>query len=212
MCGTRCLRAARWALFCLSPLLLLLQGCIGVESTLRIAADGSGTVTLDYRISQFVTKLGTAQGERGKIPLPVTADDFREAVSRSPGVALVGEVRTTEDEDDIHVQATLRFDRIESLSEVPGLDTMPIALTREGETWTLRQVITAGANGGPIDAESREMVQALFGDYALTFVVEAPAAVRSASLGVVSGRTVRYSVAMADLLAMDEQTVLEVVW
>ena len=192
---------------------LTLMGCIGVETTVSFAADGSGTATMSYRVSQFVTKLGTAEGEEGGVPLPISAEDFRAAVADAPGVSIVGEVKQTEDEEDIRVEATLRFDRVESLGAVRGFGSLPSKLTREDSRWTYRQLISEGGDPAkPVDADTMELMNALFAGYELTFVVEAPADIKSANLGEIQGRTARYSVSMPELLKMTARTEWEVVW
>lgn len=192
---------------------LLAVGCIGVETSLDFAADGSGTATIAYRVSQFVTKLATAEGEEGGVPLPITEADFRGAVAGVQGVSLIGEVTREEDEQDIRIQAKLRFDRVESLAGVSGFGDTPAALTREGDLWVYRQVVTAGGTeSGPVDAQTMKIIEALFSGYEVTFVVNAPAAIRSSNLGTVQGRTARYSVTVPELLKMTQRTELEVAW
>ena len=197
------------------PLVLLFSasGCIGVETTFDFTADGSGTATLAYRVSQFVTKLATAEGEGGGVPLPITEADFRAAVADAAGVSLIGDVTRSEDEEDIRIRAKLRFDRVESLARVSGFGDTPAALAREGDRWVYRQVVSAGgAQGEQVDADTMKIIEALFSGYELTFVVNAPAAIRSSNLGTVEGRTVRYSVTVPELLKMTQRTELEVVW
>lgn len=207
----RCRFAAAVAL--VMALVLALAGCIGVETTMEFAADGSGTATMVYRVSQMVTKIGTGEGEQGGVPLPITEADFTRAVADAPGVSLVGDVKRSEDEENITMEAKLRFDRVESLAGVQGFGDTPATLTRDGDRWVFRQVITAGAKPGEsIDPETERIVEALFSGYNVAFVIQAPADIKSASLGQVAGRTVRYSVAVPELLKMTERTELEVVW
>jgi len=192
---------------------LTLGGCIGVETTVSFADDGSGSAKMSYRVSQFVTKLGTAEGEQGGVPLPISAEDFRAAVADAPGVSIVGEVKRTEDEEDIRVDATLHFDRVESLAAVRGFGSLPSTLTHEGSGWTYRQLISEGGDAAqPVDADTMELVNALFAGYSLTFVVQAPADIKSANLGQIEGRTARYSVPVPELLKMTARTEWEVVW
>jgi hypothetical protein len=210
----RPLRAARRALPVVAVLLVALltvSACIGVETTLDFSADGSGTATVSYRISQFVTKLATAEGEEGGVPLPVSEKDFRAAVADAPGVSLVGNVTVKEDEENISVEARLRYDRVESLAKVRGFGDTPGTLGRDGDRWVYRQVVTAGGRE-QADAETMQIIEALFAGYKVTFVINAPADIRSASLGEVKGRTVRYSVSVPELLEMTQPTELEVVW
>jgi len=190
-----------------------LAGCIGVETTFTFKDDGSGELAVDYRVSQFVTKLGTAKDEEGRVTLPITKADFEKAVADAPGVRIIGTVEQSEDEENITLKARLGFDSVASLAKVRGFDQMKASLARDGSGWLLTQTIAVGGTPDqPIDAQTMELVTALFSGYAVTFVVEAPTVIKSANLGEISGRSVRYSVTIPDLLKMTQKTELEVTW
>jgi hypothetical protein len=206
---TRRLAAAALA----AAVALGLGGCIGVETTYVFQADGSGTATLVYKVSQLVTQIGTGQGEEGGVPLPLTEADFTRAVSEAPGVSLTGGVKRTEDEENITIAAALRFDRVESLAKVRGFGDSPATLTQDGDRWVFRQVVSSGGKPGEqVDTDTMKIVEQMFAGYDVTFVVQAPAEIRSATLGTISGKTLKYSVSIPDLLKTTQPVQLEVVW
>ena len=192
---------------------LLLSGCIGIETTVSFGSDGSGTIAMTYRVSQLVTRLGTAEGEEGGVPLPLSAEDFRAAIADAPGVSLVEDVQQRQTEEDVWIEAKLRFGKVEELQKVRGFGSSEATLQRDASGWVYRQLITqGGGDQAAMDAETLQLVDTLFSGYEVTFVVEAPTPIKSANVGKVDGRTARYSIPVKDLLTMTERLVWEVVW
>ena len=59
-------------LLVLFSLSFTLLSCLSVESEITVKNDGSGTLTLSYRISRMVTEIGRLEDENTLVPLPVT--------------------------------------------------------------------------------------------------------------------------------------------
>ncbi len=188
--------------------LLMLSSCIGIESEFRFDADGSGTLSLTYRVSQMVKDID-ASGDAHTLPLPVSREDFQRAVAASQGLRLLSYQRS-EDEKDVTIRASLAFDRVEQADGVgKGGD---FSLVQEGEAQVFRCVLSPG--GPPPDQDTLELIRLLFQDYELSFVVRAPRKISSHSLGTLAPdeRSVSYSIAVADLLSNPQPQTLEVRW
>jgi len=195
--------------------LTLAVSCIGIETKITFKEDGSGSASFKYKISQMIMNLGSTEEGEDPIPLPVSDEDFRAAVESADGVEISGNVTQTEDEENIYIEASVLFDKVESLSAMEDFESMPATLERDGDRWVFRQVIVPGEIGDAeeeIDAESMGMIEAMFSGYEIAFTVVAPRNIQSASMGEVTGKSVRYAIAMPDLLKQREETVLEVVW
>jgi hypothetical protein len=201
----------------LLTLVVLLSACIGVESNVSFRNDGSGTLRLEYRISKALIEMGKESG--GETPLPFSEEELREAVEGNPKVELL-EVSQREDEQDVYIVSEFGFDRIEDFAEIEEFDDMPMSLERAGGDSTFRMLISEG-NGGDepeeaeeTDAELQAMFEQMFAGYEIIVVVNAPGPVKSHNLGELSSdsRTVRYSLPILELDALEEETTLTVVW
>ena len=200
----------------LSTLVLLLSACIGVESNVTFKNDGSGTLKLEYRISKALIEMGKEGG--GETPLPFSEEELREAVEGNPKVELL-DLSQREDEQDVYIVSEFGFHRIEDFTDIQEFDDMPMSLERAGGENTFRMLISEGNGGGEetaeeTDAELQAMFEQMFAGYEIIVVVNAPSPVKSHNLGELSpdGRTVRYSLPILDMEALEEQTVLTVVW
>jgi hypothetical protein len=201
----------------LLAILVLVGACIGVESDVTFKNDGSGTLRLEYRISKALIEMGK-EGE-GETPLPFSEEEMRAAVEGNPKVRLT-ELSQREDEQDVYIVSEFGFDRIEDFADIEEFDDMPMTLERAGGQNTFRMLITEG-NGGAdeessdeTNAEMQAMFEQMFAGYELIVVVNAPSRVKSHNLGDLSsdGRTVRYSLPILDMEALEEETALTVVW
>ncbi|GHU25071.1 hypothetical protein FACS1894164_13260 [Spirochaetia bacterium] len=67
---------------------LLLSGCFGVSATVVIRANGAGSITMEYHISQTLESLGKQDGNERYPPIPVGKVDFERTVNRIPGLRL----------------------------------------------------------------------------------------------------------------------------
>ena len=70
-------------MFCI---VMLLSSCIGVNADMVVQANGSGSITLEYHVSQFLESLGKLDGNENWPLIPVGRADFA-------GGRLVGIVR-----------------------------------------------------------------------------------------------------------------------
>jgi len=200
----------RWAALAVAA--LLLSSCIGIESRLSFRQDGSGALTLSYKVSQFMKNIDAGR-EQKSLPLPVSREDFERAVFGIPGLRLAS-FQQREDEQNVYVDANVAFDTIEALNEFSRRGAMGLTVSRQGEGLLCRQEISAAREPGEISADSLEMIRTFFGEYELVYSVGAPAAIRSHSLGELDGegRVLTYRVSISDILRNSAAQVLEVSW
>jgi hypothetical protein len=92
----------------LLAVLLCLGSCIGVSADIALNADGSGTLTLEYRLSRLLKTLGEQDGNERWYPLPVGEADFERTLARLPGMSLLS-FSTKDDGKDVMVTAKTRF-------------------------------------------------------------------------------------------------------
>lgn len=204
---------------------LLLASCLGVAVETRFNADGSGTMTMQMRISKSVIEMGQeSEGDTG-FDIPTSKEDIEAQYEGVPGVELV-EVIEEETAEDLIITATVEFESFEALIEAEEQDS-PVetaTLTTTGGETTFSMVVggAADAMGGeasPFGEEDMDeamiaMMAAFLEGYSMDYVVTAPKQVSSHSHGELSGdgRTVTLSMPMADYFFLTEPITFEVVW
>ena len=98
----------------LLPLFLLFSSCFGLDLDIALNADGSGTVTLEYRVSQEMDALGRLDGNERWNTIPVGMADFQRTIDRLPDMRLVS-FSSRQGARDIIVSARMEFASIQGL-------------------------------------------------------------------------------------------------
>ena len=98
------------------PLLFifLLASCFGVDAEITLNANGTGTIALEYRVSQSLEALGRLDGNERWNTIPVGRADFERTLDRLPDMRLVS-FSSRQDARDIIISARLEFSSIEGL-------------------------------------------------------------------------------------------------
>ena len=207
-------------LLLLALVILLFSSCIGIESNVSFKKDGSGDIVFIYRISKMLTEMG---GEDAETPLPVSEEALTASVADHPGLTLK-KVSQREDDQDIFITAEIGFEAIEEFTGLEDFSAMPMRLEARGGDTVFTQIISegTGSDGDSEDgssgegemAEMQAMMQEFFLGYELIFVVNAPSPIKEHNLGELSGngRSVTYVIPLLELTAMQQETVLSVVW
>ena len=191
----------------------LLSSCIGIDSRLTIRDNGSGTLTLIYRVSQLVVNLGSPVDGRNVVPLPLSRADFDRSLEAADGKVRLTQFDRTEDQNDVTIRAVLAFDSLDALAQLSAFHSADIHAAADGDNYTFSQLI-AKAPREPITDDSLRMVDAFFGGYDLSFRVETPKPVKSNSLGTLSDdkRTLTYKTSIKDLVRAKSDVVLSMSW
>ena len=198
-------------LLAVAALMVALGACVSIESRFVFNEDGSGDLHLVYRLDPAMAELGNAAAA-GALPLPISERDFRAATAAVEGLELT-EYRRDDGEDAVVVSATLHFDLVRKLAELPSFADLQPRL-EGGDPATFALVLGIAADDPALDAGARELLNMLFGDHVVSFVVEAPRPIRDSSEGVLSedGRQVTVTIPLARYAAQRERQVLTVRW
>ncbi len=191
---------------------VVLCSCVGVESRLSIGNDGSGTLSLDYRVPREVAAYGRADDAGLAIPLPVDRADFLRAIEGIPGVRLTRYSRRAS-EDQIAIHALIAFRNLADLARVPALGDAGLSLVESGGTRTLTQVV-AGKPGSAPTPESLAMIDSLFAGAAITVVLTTPSPMTPGTVGTLSPdrRTLTWTGTLGDLARRTGSVVLTATW
>lgn len=187
-----------------------LCSCVGVESRLAIRNDGSGTLTLDYRIARAVADFGSTSSQGA--PLPVEKADFQRAIDGIPGVRLSRYTRRAA-EDFVVIHAVLTFRNIDDLARVPALRDAGLAFAESGDTHTLTQVVAGSPYTAPTP-ESLAMIDSLFAEAAVTVVLSTPSPMTPGTVGTLSPdrRTLTWNATLGELARRTGSVVLTATW
>jgi hypothetical protein len=121
----------------------LLGSCLGVKSDISIRRNGSGSISLEYRISGDLESLGKLEGNALWPPLPVGRGDFERTAARVPGLSLDSfNVKTGG--GDVVSRVKLDFADTQALLGFLDAAGQRAALTREGD----RQCLSLSLGGG----------------------------------------------------------------
>jgi hypothetical protein len=192
---------------------LLLSSCVAVDSKLSIKDDGSGTLTLSYRVSQLVVDLGDSSSDKSAVPLPLTRADFERSLEASKGKVRLAQFDRSETEKDIVIHAELSFESLEALGQVPAFHDEQITAVTAGSRHTLSQVI-ARAPATAVNDDSLRMVDAFFDGYDLTFTIEAPGPIHDNTLGTLSAdkKVLTYTTSIKEIMRAKSDVVLSLGW
>lgn len=187
--------------------LLFLSGCLSSETEVVLRDDGSGRVTLQYRIDALAYDTGAFGGDNAGRIVPVTERDFRRAEAELPGLT-IRRYRSRRTDELVEVTAVLSFDSTDTLERLLGEDSVQIELTETGGSWT--QTLAAGRvqdDGDEALAESLE-------PYSLSFSLFPPGDVESSLGGDLSGdrRSATVVIGLAEIVRASEPIVWTVVW
>lgn len=189
---------------------MLLTSCIGIDAAVELRSDGSGSISLEYRISRMVESMGKLDGNEAWLPLPVGRPDFERTVARVSGLALTS-FSSKETENDVVVSAGLTFTNPTAL--VTFLDATGRSASFEADGASGKLTMRLAEGGGPLDPDLERLVYTVFKGYSIKLKVRTPA-VPSSSLGTVveASRTVSYESPVADLLASKTPISWEIAW
>jgi hypothetical protein len=191
---------------------ILLCSCVGIESRIELRPDGSGTLTLSYKVAQYMKNIDVGREDK-RLPLPVSRDDFRRAADGIEGLRLL-ELDQREDEKDIYIRAVLEFDTLEALNGLGPKPGLGLSLYESGGERTLRQEIAPAARSGELSEDSLAMISDYFEGYGLAYTLRVPAPIKRHNLGELSQdrRSLTYNATVLQLMQAVEPVILEVVW
>lgn len=197
----------------LSCAAIVLSSCIGIDSRLTLKDDGSGTLSLTYRVSQVVADLGLSSTGSSAIPLPLSRADFDRSLESAKGKVRLTRFSSSENEKDITISVDLAFDSFEALAQLDAFRDAQLTLSANGTGKTFSQLV-ARAPAEPVSEATLQMFDALFSDYTLSFVLQAPRPIQTTTVGTLSAdkRTLTYSAPVKDAVTTKSDIVLSAGW
>jgi len=215
------LRATRFAIVVV--VILLLTSCFGVEMKTVFNADGSGRMTIKFRVSQMLLEMGE---EESGVEVPLSKEDLTSQYEGLEGVTVI-DVTEEETEEDRIITAVIDFDDFNVLSSEEELPGDEASLEIAGGKSVLKILIgpptgneeeeTAdGADVPPaeMDESMLAMMQSFMEGYSVDYTIVAPKKIVSHSHGEVEkdGKTLVFAMPMGEFIMIEDPYFLEVVW
>jgi len=123
--------------------LLLLTSCFGVDFEIALNADGSGIITLEYRVSRAFDAIGRLDGNARWNTIPVGLSDFERSLERLPNIRLLS-FAAAEDARDKIITARMEFLSIEGLLEFLDATGQRTSLSANGNENSLILTLNEG--------------------------------------------------------------------
>ena len=208
--------------FCLLLAVLTFTSCIGMNAEIVMRSNGSGRITLEYRVSQMLESLGRLDGNENWPAIPVGRGDFERAVARIPGLRLVShssrDVPGAAGGRDLLTTVVLDFQNPAVLLAVLDNTLAGASFVRENGRNFLRLTLR-DASDDTIDADLLSLFREFSEGYTISISLRAP---NNASLAVMppsapgerssSGRNASFSIGTGDLFSFEEGLSLEFGW
>jgi len=170
--------------------LTLMNSCLGVSAEISIRADGSGTIALEYRVSQMLESLGRLDGNEKWPAIPVGKADFERSLARIPGLRLSSfsskDVPHLSGGRDLLTKVTLEFKNTAALLaflDSTGSRASLVQETRNAQTVNVLRLVLLD----PPDANVNTDLLSLL-------------------------REVSFAIGIGELLELNEGMALEIVW
>jgi len=210
--------------------LALMTSCLGVSMDIVMRADGSGSVTLEYRVSQMLESMGRLDGNEYWPAIPVGKADLERSVARIPGLRLssfsVKEYPRRYSkppnsnplgDKDLITKVKLDFKNTAALLAFLDSAGSRASLVQEGGKNTLRLVLLDPATDA-LDADLLSLLQEVSAGYEISVSFTAP---KGAALSVIPpsvsaartvGKKVSFTIGTGELVTLRDGVTLEINW
>ena len=219
-------------IFCCALLasLALMNSCLGASMDIVMRADGSGTVTLEYRVAQMLESLGRLDGNEGWPAIPVGKADFERSVARIPGLRLTSysvkeyprrysKPPNSNPLGDKDLITKVKLDFSDTAALLAFLDSTGsrASIVQENGKNTLRLVLLDPITDA-IDADLLSLLEEISAGYDISVSFTAP---KGAALSVIPpsrsdertvGKKVSFAIGTGELIGMRDGLTLEIVW
>ena len=206
---------SRVCFFILVPAFFL--SCIGAASHITLNQDGSGSITLEFRVALEFENMGKLDGNEKELPVPVGKMDLERSAARVPGLRLLSYTSRQDGVDMVH-RAELSFDSPEALSAFFDADGFKVDLPG-------RRIVITFPGAEETDPAFTNLLTGAFKGYDFSLSLSVPGSANTRWLDgsgknvpsfpgtcSVTGKTVHYTVPMADMVFLDSSLMLEISW
>ncbi|MDR2542931.1 MAG: hypothetical protein LBC80_05735 [Treponema sp.] len=162
--------------FFLFLVVLIFNSCIGLAINIQMNNDGSGRLTLEYRVSRILMNIGGLDGNQRWPVIPVGRADWDRTIERING-ARINSFSTKEVGLDTVITVVINYDTPQTLLEMLEPLGDKASITTDNAQWQLLYILEKGAFDAEqtgIEPDLMELAQTMFSDYDLSISFSAP--------------------------------------
>lgn len=194
---------------------ILFSSCMGMETTIVINSQNSGTITAEYRLSEELVNFGALEANKSLLPIPITKADFENSLASAKGLKLLS-WSSGKNGTDTTIKSVISFDSLEALMQYldpQGKMARYSATSVENSIW-----FSLGDSVPPMDEQMKNIAREAFAPYMFKFTISAPSKILKANSSssvissVVDGKKAVFSGKMQDIITSSEAPVLELGW
>ena len=194
---------------------IMLASCIGIEAAAKMDAKGSGTLSMEYQISNEFAQIGTLE-TTSSLPLPLSREDIEKSLRGIEGVQLKTYSQNSR-ANTIIVSFTLSFDSPSHLAYYLDPAGKFVQYSQENGISHLR--LTLGDTIQPLNKEMKDALYEKVKPYNFKFTFEASQAAPEISIQnadffktTTSGKKITLESSMADLLTSIDPPRIDISW
>jgi len=160
-------KAKKIYIFALLPVLILLNSCVGLSIDIQLGRNGSGRLTMEYRVSQMFAGIGSLDGNRNFPIIPVGRVDFERSIEQITGARIASYTERTSGHDTF-TTVVIDFDNPQALLAVLDPSGKDSSLTMDSRQGRFNLVLYS-PDESEYDQEMMELMHLLFTDYMFSF-------------------------------------------
>ena len=194
---------------------IMLASCIGIEAAAKMDAKGSGTLSMEYQISNEFAQIGTLE-TTSSLPLPLSREDIEKSLRGIEGVQLKTYSQNSR-ANNIIVSFALAFDSPSHLAYYLDPAGKFVQYSQENGISHLR--LTLGDTIQPLNKEMKDALYEKVKPYNFKFTFEASQAAPEISIQnadffktTTSGKKITLESSMADLLTSIDPPRIDISW
>ena len=152
-------------------ILFLLGSCLGVSADITLNQNGSGTITLEYQISQSLDSLGRLDGNERWNTIPVGRADFERTLDRISGIKLLS-FSSRDSGKNLEVRARMEFENINALLSLMDAGGRRSSFSGDGNSGSLVLILSEGATAANLALY--RLIEDIFESYAIRISANLP--------------------------------------
>ncbi|MDR0463678.1 MAG: hypothetical protein LBG94_01020 [Treponema sp.] len=205
--------------------LITLSSCIGASYDIQINRNGSGRITMEYRISNMLESLGSLDGNKSMPVIPAGREDWQRTLDRVPGTKLVSH-SIRENANDTVISVTIDFSTPQALAAIiEPQESGKVSVIQNDQSGSFSFIIYNEPDN-IYDGNLLTLMRAQFNDYNFSINFRAPGnssmnitdgkgnviTAPSGSAAVTSGRNVSLTIGVMDLIDLPEGLGVKINW
>jgi len=151
-----------------------LYSCLGLAVDIQMNKDGSGKLTMEYRVSRAIESLGVLDGSEKPV-IPVGRSDWERSIELIPG-ARIASFSSNQKDNDIITSVVIQFDNPAALLMIldPGNSRSSASLNNNSFNFILNDKSSA-MDFSEYDESLMELARMMFAEYNFSLSFTAPA-------------------------------------